>query len=665
VDVIEEHLRINLQCFLRIISMHSPQLLLSLNFLALVTQDFEFLIYRKRYEPSEQKRDVNWYRHSLPIAPDRKADADPERAEYWVSLSQEKGFESFRCDSRDNHRLTVKVLRQALELKAIAANLPYEKSRNRFVQSINFKQKEHPEGWEIIYLEPYFLSAEDKFGFLIDFRFRKREDVAFSRRVQQLSLSLDEDWRSNANFYIDRLKKIQVFVNKSLKTGQISPLKVNSSQNIEIEHHLYPLKAKVLKPRTFVFAGGKESEAQLAGLRRYGPLETIKPPVNFHFTFSEQLRDDAAELYKALNGELYPNVFSGIESVFKLPHLGKQNTKGYKLVSLNSESIQSTVQEIKEFSTNSAIQVVVLPSKESAEYLDLKYYALQAELPLQIVTADLIRNENTFKWSVSGIGLQIFAKLGGKPWKVKPSNQDCLIIGIGQAHRIQRRPTGETTIQKYFAYSVLMDSSGIYRDIKILGDSINQDDYLSQLKSRIREIVEQFRGEFSKFVIHTPFKLKQRELDTIKDSLEQCSHEAETSEREFVVMKVNESNKFFGYDFASNSFVPPESSCLQISGKEFLIWFEGIQQHNPNIKRRYSGPAHIEFYYMSHPLSFADKTRYLQDIINLSGANWRGFNAKSLPISIYYCKLIAWKIRDFYARGYYNLKINTSTPWFL
>ena len=31
-----------------------------------------------------------------------------------------------------------------------------------------------------------------------------------------------------------------------------------------------------------------------------------------------------------------------------------------------------------------------------------------------------------------------------------------------------------------------------------------------------------------------------------------------------------------------------------------------------------------------------NELNYLQDILNLSGSNWRGFNAKSMPISIYY-----------------------------
>lgn len=645
--------------------MDSSQSLIALNFLALTVQDFEFEIYRKPQNPSEPKDDQSWYSGSLPIASRQDTTEEPERRKYWVSLVPQLGFEFFYCHSRDNHPLTLFVLRQALEDQAIAADLLYERSRSRFDRAIRFKREEHPEGWEMISLEPYYLSTANKFGFLIDFSFRTRPGQSNTRRVQQLSLSLDEDGKSNSNFYVDRLTKIQAFVNKVLKTNLLFPIKKRFGQDLGIEYNLYPVGAKPLNPRIYVFSGGREEQSQRIGLKRYGPLQPVETSVQFHFIFTEALRDYAADVYKALNGA-QSATFSGIESMFKLPLLSKSNTVGHKLTSFDKSEIQQLIQEIQSTSTTPTMQIAILPDKESSsEYLDLKYHTLEANLPLQVVTADLMRNESAFKWSVAGIALQTFAKLGGKPWKVKSSHQNCLIIGIGQSHQVEKQPTGETTIEKYFAYSVLMDSSGIYKDIKILGDSKSQAQYLSQLQFRIQEIVRHYRNEFTKFVIHTPFKLKHRELNAIRELLERCSQEKELSELEFVVIKVNDHNKFFGYDRSANSLVPAESSCLQLSKKEFLIWFEGIQKVNPKIKNRYSGPTHIEFYYTNRSLSYADKMLYLQDVINLSGANWRGFSAKSIPVSIYYCKLIAWKIRDFRAYGYRSLKIDTSIPWFL
>jgi hypothetical protein len=56
----------------------------------------------------------------------------------------------------------------------------------------------------------------------------------------------------------------------------------------------------------------------------------------------------------------------------------------------------------------------------------------------------------------------------------------------------------------------------------------------------------------------------------------------------------------------------------------------------------------------------------LQDIINLSGANWRGFNAKSVPISIYYSKIITEYISEFGdIVDVEKMSVTNDKPWFL
>lgn len=111
--------------------------------------------------------------------------------------------------------------------------------------------------------------------------------------------------------------------------------------------------------------------------------------------------------------------------------------------------------------------------------------------------------------------------------------------------------------------------------------------------------------------------------------------------------------------------VPYESSYVKISGKEFLVWFEGLQYHNPNIRKKVERPLHIEFIYPKDGLSETQKRDYLQDAVNLSGANWRGFNAKSLPVSVYYAYLVASYLKEFRALGLQEIDLEAINPWFL
>ncbi len=53
-----------------------------------------------------------------------------------------------------------------------------------------------------------------------------------------------------------------------------------------------------------------------------------------------------------------------------------------------------------------------------------------------------------------------------------------------------------------------------------------------------------------------------------------------------------------------------------------------------------SNPVHVQFLF-GDELTEANIQSYLQDIVNLSGANWRGFNAKHEPVTTLYPELIA------------------------
>lgn len=133
---------------------------------------------------------------------------------------------------------------------------------------------------------------------------------------------------------------------------------------------------------------------------------------------------------------------------------------------------------------------------------------------------------------------------------------------------------------------------------------------------------------------------------------------------ELVVVKINVDNKYFGYSF-HNTLVPYESSFVKLSKDEYLVWFEGLLYGKEIVDKRLSNPVHIQFLNITNRKNF-DEQAFLQDILNLSGANWRGFNAKSIPISIYYSQIIAR-----YTEAFENIvaikKVlyQMNKPWFL
>jgi hypothetical protein len=132
----------------------------------------------------------------------------------------------------------------------------------------------------------------------------------------------------------------------------------------------------------------------------------------------------------------------------------------------------------------------------------------------------------------------------------------------------------------------------------------------------------------------------------------------------FAVVKVNQRNRFFAVNQNVNSLVPYEASCLPLGHREYLLWFEGVFPDNPNVKKAFSGPTHLEFLKVSEEQMIGEE-QVLQDLVNLSGANWRGFNAKSAPVSIFYCHLVANLIARFHEHNLALPEVKDLRPWFL
>jgi len=189
----------------------------------------------------------------------------------------------------------------------------------------------------------------------------------------------------------------------------------------------------------------------------------------------------------------------------------------------------------------------------------LKYNFIKNNLALQVVNYRKLGERNSLKWSTSNVALGMFAKMGGIPWLVKPSNNNCLILGVGSSHK-RDEETG--VITKFFAYTVCLDSSGLYKTLEVLADETSETNYLENLKDNLVKMLSDGRMEnYKTCVLHLPFKIKQKEITAISEAIQQIN------DIDFVAIKVNLDNKYFGYSF-HNTLVPYESSSVKLSRSE-------------------------------------------------------------------------------------------------
>lgn len=194
---------------------------ISLNHFLCSPQRFEARLFRREKNEITNPYDSDEVRmYRLPSSPGLPNQTDPqggEYREYWVSLSNLEGMSPFQYKSHHNIYLTKFVLYKKLldHVRNTLDSESYELGGGRFRLRINFVLNEKGPGIQTVWLEPYFLRHGDNrgFGFLVDFKFLLNEDADFTKEVQRLSLSLDNQYQENTNFYQDRYEMLQRFIN--------------------------------------------------------------------------------------------------------------------------------------------------------------------------------------------------------------------------------------------------------------------------------------------------------------------------------------------------------------------------------------------------------------------------------------------------------------------
>ena len=628
----------------------------ALNFFPLTTHDFTITLYRLPFVENNRPK-INGEE-----AVKRYLEVEGVGDYYWTLFQlPEDGTEELRGPF-ENPYLTIDALRVAL-IESCTNNLQADQFSvvGDFRKRVEIVVAKYPEGKRVISLEPYLLRSRGKFGFLANFRFHPTEEHIGTRRALELSLSLDNKGKKNLAYYADRYSQIIAYVRKF--HPRIFPLTIPGDRRVDVEPNLLELDSEMLDPKNYIVGTGNESNSQFIGVKRFGPF---KQAVNTHlyFLYKHQNRPLAQDLFRALRGDTF-GTFPGMKRMFRVPTLS-ENVNGTELTDFSAGEIERIRDRVvKDAGDRNVVPIVLTPfskhdaPEENAEYWDLKHSFLSAGMPIQVVSTNKISDKDELKWATASIGLQVFAKLGGKPWKVHPRTERCLIVGIGQAHR-----QFENHIERFFAYSVLTDSSGVFEDVKVLADANEEDKYIQSFSSSLRAIFKEYSSRFSSFVVHSTFAIRRRELESIASALDEQKSQ-QTEPGEFVSLKFNDRNRFFGFATNHNTRTPYECTVIRLSRNEFLVWFEGLQYGRPVVRETVGGPLHVQFTYPRDGLTHDQQTAHLQDAINLSGANWRGFNAKSSPVSVYYAQLIAKYLKEFENHGLPPIDVGILKPWFL
>lgn len=405
--------------------------------------------------------------------------------------------------------------------------------------------------------------------------------------------------------------------------------------------------ARYLSPPICVFNNGKErrgGDERFRGLRSYGPYDSSQVPHNptLLFVFPQEYRDFANQIYHGLRTG--NNQFPGMVAMFgvNLTRESVMRSATFTTQGLSrqaaAESYKRSIEDTLKLNGRPDFALVICEKTQDYE-MPSPYYASKSilsasDIPSQVVTIDLLNNPNQLAWSLANIGLQIFVKLGGHPWFVRPSpGGGDIVVGIGRSERIS--PQGDIT--RYVGYTTAYTSAGVLKSVEVFRPETNLDDYLEGFQVSITQALRRVLSDPSDLhhlVLHVPKKFSRLEEERLNTALNEMSQWIAG----YVVLRVNDEHPFHLFDGSHKSLAPLSGLNVELDKRNRLLLLEGRPTEG-NMRR--SPPAPLWVTLQTSNVTSSNVDALVQQIYELSVANWRGFNAKARPITTYYSKLIA------------------------
>jgi hypothetical protein len=406
------------------------------------------------------------------------------------------------------------------------------------------------------------------------------------------------------------------------------------------------IRAFSLHSPKFVFARAKEHSDKFRGLQEFGPFQAVGTQYpKFAFLFPTEYRDKANSLYLALKNGL--GYFSGVENVFRYS-LTRESVCSVGTFSIREkrepDQVRAYTDALESWLAATAerpdLVFIILPRNlwPSGQkiYYRCKALLLQKGLLSQAVTPEVIDDPSTSEWAVANIALAAFAKLGGIPWVVSADTADKdLVIGVGRSDLFEPE---SRIVRQYLGFTACFSARGPLRFMSLGEVADSRRRYLQSLGRVVKESLERTRegaDAAASVALHVPKEMGRDELDTVKNAVR------ETADSRVVpvqVLKATDEKIFFAIDQRYPDGVPRKGTVIQVTDREFLLYTEGRDEKDV---WRGRAPGALRIAVQGGIPSDLQARALLAQVYHLSQVNWRGFNARARPISVYYGSRIA------------------------
>ena len=360
------------------------------------------------------------------------------------------------------------------------------------------------------------------------------------------------------------------------------------------------------------------------GLAKYGPYDSELFPHNrirSVILFPNECEKEKQILVEGLTkGE---GNFGGFERLFRIPLDFVEN------IPFDTQNVILLVDRISA-DISPDIVYVILPRGNTDLYRVIKLRLLLNGIPSQMINAEKLNNSTGRKYILENIALASYAKVGGTPWTISaPTNENSLVIGVSRAQDYSK---------KYLVgFVTLFTSDGDFLFMHSKAPVIEWDQYVKGLMELISDAIDEYKNNYESpdsIIVHFHKRPGKREIAAIENALRTADENIP-----YAIIHLNEYSNFKLFDTGHSTYIPPRGLKVDLSFHEVLLLLDG------RIGDKRSGigvPRVLDIRMDKRSTLSLDKfPNLIKQIYDFSYINWRGFNAKTIPVTLNYSKLIA------------------------
>ncbi len=273
-------------------------------------------------------------------------------------------------------------------------------------------------------------------------------------------------------------------------------------------------------------------------------------------------------------------------------------------------------------------------------YLVTKAKFLARNVPVQEFRVETMKKPiSQLQWALGGIGLQVFAKLGGVPWLLQTNTKvHELILGLGSASLgtgrfgDRERVVGLTTAFSGDGTYWLTETS---RTVKY---DQHEDAVIESTVAafkRVRDKMAWRSGDDVRVVLHSFKDFKDRHVDALKQAVLKVA--GDDLKVQFAFLHIAENHPVLLFDPSEQQQIPPRGSVVRMGRSAALVTVLGPSEVR-NDRLGFPRPICLNVHRSS---TYTDLDYLSWQALAFSALSWRNFTPTSVPITVLYAELIA------------------------